>query len=383
MKIAILAALLCFVAYVHAEIIRVPLTKVESVNDIYRKNGIKYGSENVKPLLDENGSPVPVPVHNFMDAQYYGPITVGTPPQKFNVIFDTGSSNLWVPSATCKNCGLHPKYKSSSSSTYRANGTKFHIQYGSGPVDGFVSQDSVGWGGMTVRSQMFAEITDVSGLGMAFLIGKFDGILGMGFQSISVDNIPTVFQGLIAQRLIDQPIFSFYLSSTSGVDGELLLGGIDSAHYTGAMTWVPLVSETYWEVSLGGMSMGGKQVTSAKFAVLDTGTSILAGPSTEVATIAKSVGATPFPLNPQEYTIDCNKIPQLPILSVTMGGRAFNLTGADYVVNAGQGVCLFGMLGIDIPAPRGPLWIMGDIFLRKYYVAFDWGQERVGIAIAK
>jgi cathepsin D len=366
----------------NADVIKIPLYKMESVNAVYRKNGMKYDWPPTV-VQDENGSPVPVPVHNFMDAQYYGPITVGTPPQKFDVIFDTGSSNLWVPSSQCKNCGLKPKYRSSASSTYKANGTRFHIQYGSGPVDGFLSGDSVGWGGMTVRSQLFAEITDVSGLGMAFLVGKFAGILGMGWRSISVDAVPTVFEGLLAQRLIDQPIFSFYLSSTSGQDGELLLGGVNPNHYTGSMTWVPLVSETYWEVALDNLLMGGKQVSSAKFAVMDTGTSILAGPSADVANIAKAVGATPFPLNPKEYTIDCGKIPSLPLLQVVLGGRAFNLTGADYVVNAGQGVCLFGMLGIDIPAPRGPLWIMGDIFLRKYYVAFDWGQERVGIATAK
>jgi len=130
------------------------------------------------------------------------------------------------------------------------------------------------------------------------------------------------------------------------------------------------------------MTINGSPITASVKAVIDSGTSILAGPSSEVKAIATALGATPFPLNPQEYTIDCTKIASLPNIVVTMGGTAFTLTGADYIVNAGEGVCLFGMTGIDIPAPLGPLWIMGDVFMRKYYVVFDMGQERVGIAPA-
>jgi len=377
-----LALLACLA--VASAIVSIPVKKMESLNAINRRSGVAYDWPAKTKQLRSDG-PVPVPLHNFQDAQYYGPITAGTPPQNFMVIFDTGSSNLWVPSAKCTsfNCIFRAKYKSAQSSTYRPNGTKFDIEYGSGPVSGFLSQDSVGWGGLTVKGQLFAEITDASGLGAAFLAGKFDGILGMAFQSISIYGIPTVFQMMLDQKLISDAIFAFYLSSTSGQDGVLTLGGTDPNHYQGSLFWVPLVSETYWEVKLDSLRLGGKNVSAAPYAVLDTGTSILAGPSAEVAAIAKSVGAVPFPLNPKEYTIDCNKVPSLPILSVGLGGRVFNLTGSDYVINVEDTTCLFGMLGIDIPAPRGPLWIMGDIFLRKYYVAFDLGQNRVGIAPSK
>merc|ERR1712196_751448 len=62
-------------------------------------------------------------------------------------------------------------------------------------------------------------------------------------------------------------------------------------------------------------------------------------------------------------------------------GKEYTFAAKDYVIQSGS-VCLFAMLGIDVPAPHGPLWILGDVFMRKYYTVFDWGNKRLGFATA-
>merc|ERR1711907_663648 len=93
--------------------------------------------------------------------------------------------------------------------------------------------------------------------------------------------------------------------------------------------------------------------------------------------IAKAAGATL--IMGKEYTIDCGKKSSLPSLSVTLGGKAFALSPDDYVISV-SGQCLFAFMPIDVPPPRGPLWIMGDVFMRKYYCVFDYGNKKMRIA---
>ncbi len=342
----------------------------------------KYGATNKLQTIirdPSSGAVGPVAISNFENAQYYGPISIGTPAQVFQVIYDTGSSNLWVPSGTCTFC-LKKKYYSGQSSTYIANGTSFAIQYGSGSLTGFLSTDDVTIGGITVNQQTFAEATGFPSINME--LGAFDGICGMAFQSISVDGVVPPFVNMVLDGSVDTPVFGVFLSSSPNQVGEMLVGGIDDSKFTGQLNYQPLISETYWQIALSGMTLGGVSVSSVKKGVVDTGTSIFAGPSADVAAIAAKVGATP--INSEEYMIDCTKVPSLPTLVFTMpDGTQYSFAGSDYVdeiSSEGETVCLFGMTGIDIPAPAGPLWILGDLFIKKFYTVFDYGNERVGFA---
>jgi len=350
---------------------------------------------NRKPVTfsAEAGGSGTVEIKNFENAQYFGDIGIGTPAQPFTVIFDTGSSNLWVPASNCSktSCLLKHKFNAGKSSTYHPNGSSFYIRYGSGPVSGFVSEDKVSFGVAAGDSsaaafevkQTFAEITDPSGLGGAFAIGKFDGILGLAFQTISVDDITPVFVNMVNQGLVAESLFAFFLSSEIDppvpaiAKGELIFGATDPKHYTGELSYVPLSSETYWEVQADSLTVGSFTSTS-KRAVLDSGTSLLAGPKDEVAAIAKALGAKP--LVNGEYTIDCNATKTAPDFVATLGGKTYNIKAKDYIISDEGVICIFGMVGIDIPAPAGPLWILGDIFIRQYYTVFDYGNKRLGFA---
>lgn len=338
---------------------------VKSINGHHGELSVKYGA-----------SPDPVEIDDFENAQYYGPITIGTPGNALKVVYDTGSSNLWVPNKDC--CGPtspHNFYYHDKSSSYHANGTKFNIRYGSGPVAGFYSRDRMQIGDISIDNYLFAEVNDVSGLGAAYPIGKFDGICGMGWDSISVDGVQTPVQALVASKL-PEPVFGFYIGDNKA--GELTIGGVNAEHYSGDFTYVPLKSESYWEIALDSVQLNTGVVDKATTsAIVDSGTSLMAGPTAVVSSIAKSLGATS--VLGKEYILSCNKAYSM---SWTIAGTAYTFSNKDMNIADGP-LCIMGLTGIDIPAPRGPLWILGDVFMRKYYVKFDVGQKRLGFAEAK
>lgn len=339
------------------------------------------------------GEPISVPLYNYMNAQYYGDIGLGTPPQNFTVVFDTGSSNLWVPSTRClfsPPCWLHNRFNAKASSSFHPNGTKFVIQYGSGRVVGILSEDKLTIGGVSGVSLTFGESVQEYGLG--FLVAHFDGILGLGFPALAAGGVKPPLDSLVEQELLPKPVFSFYLNRDPEAPegGELVLGGADPAHYIPPLTFVPVTVPAYWQVHMQRVQVGTELTLCAQgcAAILDTGTSLVTGPTEEIQALHKAIGGFPFLAG--EYFIPCPLIPKLPPVSFQLGGAWFNLTAEEYVIQiASSGIpfCLSGFQALDIPAPGGPFWILGDVFLRAYVSVFDRGNSesgaRVGLARAR
>ncbi len=116
---------------------------------------------------------------NFKNSQYIGTISIGTPPQNVDVIFDTGSSNFWITSKNCMDigCQMHKSYDAKKSNSHVKIGTRVEVEFGSGKVEGIFSQDHVKIGPLLLKDQEFGEIEKEEG--DIFLKLKFSGILNI------------------------------------------------------------------------------------------------------------------------------------------------------------------------------------------------------------
>lgn len=358
---------------------RIKLNKMPTPAQTVRENGAVLMEPRVMP--SPNGG-APLYLYDYQNAQYYADVGIGSPPQVFKVVMDTGSSNLWVPGLKCRSiaCWVHKKYDSSKSATYSKNGSKFAIQYGSGSLEGVFDEDTITLGGLKVKHQVFGESTKEPGI--AFVAGRFDGILGMGFPAISVNGATPVFNNMIDQGVVKEPVFAFWLSrdaNGAGEGGEITFGGLDKNHYEGEITYVPLTASTYWQFEVDSVGVFGAKISSKFQAIADSGTSLLAGPKAVIEKIQILIGATPLAAG--EYTVDCNALDSMPDVTFTIAGKEFSLTPKDYVLQI-QGQCLSGFMGLDLPSDLGPQWILGDVFMGKYYTVFDYGNRQVGFATA-
>ncbi|XP_077265103.1 lysosomal aspartic protease-like isoform X2 [Temnothorax americanus] len=114
-------------------------------------------------------------------------------------------------------------------------------------------------------------------------------------------------------------------------------------------------------------------------AIVDMGFSKIGGPPKDIAALKKKIGVV-------NNTVPCDDdyISKLPDISFVIGGKTFLLTGRDYILKLGVelgGNCIPGFQAVT--QFDGIDWILGDVFIRRYYTVFDMGNDRVGFALVR
>ncbi|XP_073398569.1 gastricsin-like [Dendrobates tinctorius] len=367
-------------------LVRVPLQRYKSARETMRDMGIldSYMKTHKRdPALKYFNQKFDFAVAYepmYMDTYYYGQISIGTPPQNFLVLFDTGSSNLWVPSASCESeaCGNHNVFNPSQSSTYTTNGQQFTMSYGSGSVSGVFGYDTVSVQGLTITNQEFGLTYSESG--SSFYYSKFDGIFGMAYPAMSAGGATTAMQGMLQQNLLNNPIFSVYMGSQSG---EVIFGGVDNSLYSGQILWAPVTQQVYWQIGIDAFSVNGQATgwcSDGCQAIVDTGTSPLTIPQEYMGTLLQDLGAQQGQNG--QFLVDCNNVQSMPSISFTINGYEFSIPPSGYISEY-NGYCTVDFEETYLPSQNGqPLWILGDVFLRQYYSVYDMSNNRVGFAQA-
>ncbi len=329
-----------------------------------------------KAELDRLEKDTNVPLVNLEDMAYMGPLSIGTPAQNFSVIFDTGSTDLWIPSANCTSiaCTSKKRYNSTASSTYKADGRTYSIQYGSGAVSGVMSVDTVRVGNLTAARQVFGQMTSSA---YGFEGTEFDGIAGLGWPILGEFGMP-LYNNLVAQNQT-KGVFSFLLRPYSSLKKPFfILGGYDPTAFTGSITWISLARRSYWTVQMGNVSYGTRSIIGDPRAIVDTGTSLILGSDRVIRLIHQYMNArlSPYGL----YTVPCINVPRLPNITIRLGAGNFVLKPSEYTLRFGN-TCYSGFMGINFKNEEGlNTWILGDVFLRVYYSIYDFNNGRVGLA---
>merc|ERR1719389_1231848 len=256
---------------------------------------------------------------------YWGSMTLGTPPQEFKVIFDTGSGNLIVPSSDCTvpGCQPHKKYNHKNSQTSmmvtnEKDETSSEITFGTGQISGEFFGDKLCMGdSLCINANFIAADKETT---EPFREIPFDGIMGLGFKDLSMGKGFNIIDELVGKGALPAGQISFYL--TDGGDSEVTFGGYKSEYLASDILWAPVEVQSWWQVSIDditfnnapkGLCSGGCEVA------VDTGTSMLAGPSDLVDKLSNMVAAKE----------DCSNYNALPTIGFQIGDKILNLKPDD------------------------------------------------------
>lgn len=322
---------------------------------------------------------------------YFGLIQVGSPSQNFSVVFDTGSGNLLVPGEACLSeaCLVHSRFVRSESSSakkvscdgYLPKQTEalnddeedeVSITFGTGEIWGECVQDKVCLGPICDTGSFIATTYESR---TPFQMFAFDGVLGLARGPMSQGPDFNTVARLTQRRVLRQSLFAVFMSEYEDEASEVTFGEIKEDHLASNIVWVPVARNSgYWEVQVGDITLDEhpQELCRDCYAAVDTGTSELAGPSDVIDRLAEKLSVRR----------DCSNMNSLPRLGFLIGGHILNLEPKDYIDEKGS-LCVVSLMPLDVPPPKGPLFVFGIPFLERFYTIYDDESGSIGFAMAR
>ncbi|KAJ2847256.1 hypothetical protein IWW36_003944, partial [Coemansia brasiliensis] len=213
--------------------------------------------------FEKRSTPNPQAYNPTTTLFYAGYISLGTPPQRFLVNFDSGSADLWVPSSRCASpiCQMHAQFNSTDSTSVRqhhlhrghAHQESVAIEYGTGMVAIEPSKDSLRWGSLYATNVSFGQAT----LMTSDFDAHFDGLFGLAFPSLSSPGLEPPFFTLAKKKLLNFNQFSFTLDDHSG---RLDIGKLPENTAYSNTVWVKLIKPQFWAVHLDSIEVAVRHI---------------------------------------------------------------------------------------------------------------------------
>ena len=353
----------------------------------------------LKKFCDKKTKNTLLSISDYKGFQYIGNIKIGSEKQKMKIIFDTGSANIWLNSVDCRdpNCILRNRFNQTNSDSFFDLKNDLSIMFKIGVVEGKLSEDDFFIRDFFVEKQEFLRIGKLRD---NFLEG-FDGIFGLGLQGLSQKNITTFLENIKIKKLFKKNIFTFFLDKEEDTTQSFItFGKIEEYLYNKPLTYHKVINDKYWQIKIDEIFIGEEKTNLCKDGckgILDSGTSLIGGPTSSVNFLLEKIN----------LKSNCKNIDKLPSITFVIDGVKYSLGYSDYILalnnkekmkkkNISKKVkkdseknneefynCLVGMIGIDVPTPEGPSWILGSIFMNQFYIVFDFEEFKIGIAEKK
>ncbi|KAG5934213.1 hypothetical protein E4U60_004026 [Claviceps pazoutovae] len=370
---------------------------------VYNSNAQPYGPVSLAKVYRKFGKPVPADVAAALekrqqqgnverstgsakaaptddDEKYLTPVQIGTPPQTLNLLFDTGSSDLWVFSndTVADEVRSQTLYQPGNSSTAtQLSGLTWQIKYADGASSsGNVYQDVVAVGDLKVQKQAVQTAQKVSG---DFTDDTMtSGLMGLAFSSIN--NVQPTQQKTFmdnAEHSLNTPLFTADLKHQT--DGKYNFGFIDAAAHNGPINYSPIDnSGGFWNWTSTGYAIGANAFVKTPIQnIADSGTSLMLLPEEIVRVYYKAVPGAYYDKVEAGFVFECAT--KLPDFSFGVGTAKITIPGAFINYSRSSGTKCFG----SIQTTESGIVIFGDIAFKAALVVFDVGKTRIGWAAKK